>query len=42
VFKPDEVARAFDQLVDWVDMGKRPAPGAVPAQAGAQTKETIR
>ncbi|HEX7916599.1 alpha/beta hydrolase [Rudaea sp.] len=42
VFKPDEVARAFDQLVDWVDAGKRPVPGALPAPAGVQTKETTR
>jgi len=42
VFKPDEIARAFDQLVDWVDMGKRPAPGAVPEPTGIQTKETTR
>jgi len=27
VFEPEEVARAFDQLVDWVDMGKRPVSG---------------
>jgi len=27
VFEPEEVARAFDQLVDWVDTGKRPVSG---------------
>ena len=27
VFEPEEVARAFDQLVDWVDTGTRPASG---------------
>lgn len=42
VFKPDEVARAFDQLVDWVDAGRRPTPGAVPEHVGVQTKETAR
>ena len=30
VFTPDEVARAFDQLVDWVDAGKRPLSGRLP------------
>jgi pimeloyl-ACP methyl ester carboxylesterase len=30
VFKPAEVARAFDQLVDWVDAGKRPVSGKLP------------
>ncbi len=30
VFKPEEVARAFDQLVDWIDAGKRPASGKLP------------
>lgn len=30
VFKPAEIARAFDQLVDWVDNGKRPASGKLP------------
>lgn len=30
VFEPAEVGRAFDQLVDWVDTGKRPASGKLP------------
>ena len=30
VFTPIEVGRAFDQLVDWVDAGKRPASGRLP------------
>ena len=29
-FQPDEVARAFDELVDWVNAGKRPVPGKFP------------
>jgi len=33
VFEPDEVAHAFDQLVDWVDAGRRPASGMVPRQS---------
>lgn len=27
VFTPQEVGRAFDELIDWVDAGKRPQPG---------------
>ena len=30
VFKPEEVAIAFDELVDWVDAGKRPVSGKLP------------
>jgi pimeloyl-ACP methyl ester carboxylesterase len=30
VFEPGEVGRAFDQLVDWVGTGKRPASGRLP------------
>ncbi|MFT3790778.1 MAG: alpha/beta hydrolase-fold protein [Rudaea sp.] len=30
VFTPDEIARAFDQLVGWIDSGMRPVPGALP------------
>ena len=30
VFKPDETARAFDELVDWVNAGKRPVSGKLP------------
>jgi hypothetical protein len=30
VFEPDEVARAFGELVDWVDAGKRPVSGRLP------------
>jgi hypothetical protein len=29
VFKEDEIARAFDQLVDWVHAGKRPTSGVL-------------
>ena len=42
VFKPDEVARAFDQLVDWVGAGKRPEPGILPAHTVIETTETTR
>lgn len=42
VFTPEEIGRAFDQLVDWVDAGKRPVSGTLPAHAGIQTKETTR
>ena len=31
VFTPDEIGRAFDELVDWVKTGKRPASGKLPA-----------
>lgn len=30
VFTPQEVGRAFDELVAWMQDGKRPAPGALP------------
>lgn len=30
VFQPDEIGRAFDQLIDWVHAGKRPQSGALP------------
>jgi pimeloyl-ACP methyl ester carboxylesterase len=30
VFTPQEIGRAFDELVDWAHTGKRPASGALP------------
>ena len=30
VFTPQEIGRAFDELVDWVHAGKRPPSGALP------------
>lgn len=30
VFEPGEVGRAFDQLIEWVDAGRRPPPGRLP------------
>lgn len=30
VFEPDEISRAFGELVDWVDVGKRPVSGKLP------------
>lgn len=30
VFEPDELARAFGELVEWVDAGKRPVSGKLP------------
>ena len=30
VFEPDEISRAFGELVDWVDAGKRPVSGRLP------------
>jgi len=32
VFTPDEIARAFDELVDWVGSNKRPLSGKLPAR----------
>ena len=32
-FKPDEVSRAFGELVDWVDTGKRPVSGKLPQES---------
>ena len=34
VFTPNEIGRAFDELVDWVHNGKRPARGKLPEQIG--------
>ena len=30
VFEPGEISRAFGELVDWVDAGKRPVSGRLP------------
>lgn len=30
VFEPDEITRAFGELADWVDVGKRPVSGRLP------------
>ncbi len=32
VFTPEQIGRSFDELVDWVRAGKRPAAGKLPAQ----------
>ncbi len=32
-FTPDEVGRAFDELVQWIHSGRRPPPGLLPATA---------
>jgi pimeloyl-ACP methyl ester carboxylesterase len=32
VFTPDQIGRSFDELVDWVSAGKRPAAGKLPAR----------
>ncbi|HEY3520961.1 MAG TPA: alpha/beta hydrolase [Rhodanobacteraceae bacterium] len=39
VFTPRQIDTAFDELVDWVDRGRRPAPGKLPpssAEGAAQ------
>lgn len=33
VFEPAEIANAFDELVNWVDSGRKPASGALPSPA---------
>lgn len=38
VFTPGQIGAAFGELVDWVDHGRRPAPGKLPAPAGGAVR----
>ena len=38
VFTPREIGRAFDELTDWVDHGRKPAPGKLAVSGGSAAR----